>query len=58
MVSFPQTLQEKKQSSVFRICALKTAVLNIEMDEAKEDITMADDGVFTDKMKVRIHKSG
>lgn len=27
------------------------------MDEAKEDITMADDGVFTDKMKVRIHKS-
>lgn len=27
------------------------------MDEAQGDITMADDGVFTDKMKVHIHKS-
>lgn len=27
------------------------------MDEAKEDIAMADDGVFTDKMKVHIHES-
>lgn len=57
MVRFLQSLQEKKESSAFRIRALKAAVLNVVMDDAKEDIPMADDGVFTDKMKVHIHKS-
>lgn len=57
MVRFPQILQDKKQSPVFRICALKAAVLNMVMDEAKGDVTMAGDGVFTDKMKVHIHKN-